>query len=150
MVRSSARDLGSKLACLPRASARSRREREIASSFADAFEQGDMDRVVALLTDDAWVTMPPEPFEYQGRETIAAFLHHVRTRRGGGGRTVLVPTRANGQPAFGHYAVEETTEMARATGLLVLTLEGDRIAMITRFDGRDLLPHFGLPSSLAR
>src|SRR5205823_8794164 len=45
----------------------SKREREIVGRFADAVEAGDVDGMVALLTDDAWVTMPPEPHEYQGR-----------------------------------------------------------------------------------
>jgi len=49
-------------------------ERELVGAFADAFENGDIDRVVALLTDDAWLTMPPEPYEYQGHDAIARFL----------------------------------------------------------------------------
>jgi RNA polymerase sigma-70 factor (ECF subfamily) len=123
-------------------------ERELADTFADAFEQGDMDRVVALLTDDAWVTMPPEPLEYQGRETIAAFLHHVTSRRSAGGRTILVPTRANGQPAFGHYMLEPGSDVAYGTGVFVLTLTGEGISMITRFGGSELVPQFGLPTTL--
>jgi RNA polymerase sigma-70 factor (TIGR02960 family) len=123
-------------------------ERELAESFADAFEKGDMDRVVSLLTEDAWVRMPPEPFEYQGREKIADFLRHVNARRLSGRTTRLVPTRANGQPAFGHYIQEPGAAVAHGTGLLVLTLEGDRIGAITRFGGRDLLPMFGLPQTL--
>ena len=57
---------------------RSRRERELVGRFAHAFETGDVDGVVALLTDDAWLTMPPEPFEYQGRAAIATFLEDAR------------------------------------------------------------------------
>jgi RNA polymerase sigma-70 factor (ECF subfamily) len=127
---------------------RSPRERELAERFADAFEQGDIDRVVSLLTDDATVTMPPEPFEYEGREAIATFLRHVEATRVPGGITKLVPTRGNGQPAFGHYIKEPGEAAARGTGLFVLTIEGDRIAAITRFGGADLLPRFGLPSAL--
>ena len=56
----------------PRAAAALRRERELVGRFANAFEEGDIERVVELLTDDAWLTMPPEPFEYQGRAAIAA------------------------------------------------------------------------------
>ncbi len=125
------------------------REHELAESFADAFEQGDMDRIVSLLTDDAWVTMPPEPFEYQGRETIAKFLRHVNALRPPGRITQLIPTRANGQPAFGHYIKEPGEAVARGMGLLVLTLEGERIAAITRFGGGELLPRFGLPPTLS-
>ena len=126
----------------------SQRERELADSFADAFEQGDMDRVVELLTDDAWVTMPPEPFEYQGRATIAAFLHHVRARRADAAWTRLIPTRANGQPAFGHYMGDVASGTATGTGVFVLTLEGERISAITRFGGAHLLSRFGLPDTV--
>jgi RNA polymerase sigma-70 factor (TIGR02960 family) len=123
-------------------------ERELADAFADAFERGDMDRVVALLTDDAWVTMPPEPFEYQGRATIAEFLSHVAAGRADGSVTKLVPTRANGQPAFGHYFAAPGERVASGGGVFVLTLEGDRISVITRFGGAVLLPNFGLPPTL--
>jgi RNA polymerase sigma-70 factor (ECF subfamily) len=123
-------------------------ERELATGFADAFERGDMDRVVSLLTDDAWVTMPPEPFEYQGRETIANFLRHGQASRAEGALTRLVPTNANGQPAFGHYVAAPGEPVASGTGLFVLTLEGDRISVLARFGGAALLPHFGLPPTV--
>jgi RNA polymerase sigma-70 factor (ECF subfamily) len=126
----------------------SAQERELADTFADAFEQGDMDRVVALLTDDAWVTMPPEPEEYQGRATIADFLHHVAAGRVEGVVIKLVPTRANGQPAFGHYIAAPGERVATGSGVFVLTLDGDRISVITRFGGAALLPQFGLPAAL--
>jgi RNA polymerase sigma-70 factor (ECF subfamily) len=92
--------------------------------------------------------MPPEPFEYQGRETIASFLRHVNVLRVPGRVTRLVPTRANGQPAFGHYVKEPDEPTARGRGLIVLTVEGDRIAAITRFGHAELLPRFGLPATL--
>jgi RNA polymerase sigma-70 factor (ECF subfamily) len=123
-------------------------ERELATSFADALERADWDQLIPLLRDDAWITMPPEPFEYQGRETIAAFLHHITARRRIGGITRLLPTRANGQPAFGHYMASPGEDTATGTGLFVLTFNGDRISMITRFGGADLLPKFGLPTSV--
>jgi RNA polymerase sigma factor (sigma-70 family) len=103
----------------------SRREREIVGRLADAFEAGDIDGVVALLTDDAWLRMPPEPQEFQGREAIRAFLVDRQARRGEPLR--LVPTRANGQPAFDCYFRD------RPYGLLVVTLEGDRISALTWF-----------------
>lgn len=123
-------------------------ERELATSFADAFERGDMNRVVALLTDDAWVTMPPAPFEYQGRETVAAFLHHAQAQRREDTVFRLIPTRANGQPAFGHYVAEAGAASATGTGLFVLTLDGAGISMLTRFGGAELLASFGLPPSV--
>ncbi len=79
----------------------SARERELVGQFSIALEEGDVDAIVALLTDDAWVTMPPLPYEYQGPEAIGRFLRDRARRRGGPLR--VVPTRANGQPAFGCY-----------------------------------------------
>jgi RNA polymerase sigma-70 factor (TIGR02960 family) len=123
---------------------RSPRERELVGRFADAVESGDVDRVVSLLTDDAWVTMPPQPYEYQGHAAIAAFLSD-RARRRDDRALRLVPTRANGQPAFGCYLPDTQTAIARAYGLMVLTLEGDRISAITWFGDNSVFPHFGLP-----
>ncbi len=122
-------------------------ERELVARFADAFEEGDLDRVLALLTDDAWVTMPPEPLEYQGHQAIAAFLSHAFEARWQT-RHRLVPTRANGQPAFGHYIPDPQSGVVRGVGMLVLTVEGGQIAQITRFGGAALLGHFGLPRTL--
>jgi RNA polymerase sigma-70 factor (ECF subfamily) len=127
---------------------RSPRERELAARFADAFERGDMEGVVAMLTDDALVTMPPAPLEYEGREAIAEFFDHVTARRAPGRRARLVPTHANGQPAFGHYIAEPGAATAAATGMLVLALEGDKIAAIARFEGGGLVSRFGLPPSV--
>jgi RNA polymerase sigma-70 factor (ECF subfamily) len=126
---------------------RSARERELVGRFAEAFEHDDVDGVIALLTDDAWVTMPPEPYEYQGAEGIGRFLRdRVRDRAGRGVR--LVPTRANGQPAFGHYMKDPHAPIGRSAGLLVLTLEGDRISALTRFGGTGVMGLFGLPRTI--
>jgi RNA polymerase sigma-70 factor (TIGR02960 family) len=122
------------------------REREVVGRFADAVQSGDLDTLVALLTDDAWVTMPPAPHQYQGRAAIGAFLRNRATRRGGPLR--VVPTRANGQPAFGCYFPAPHTAIARPYGLFVLTLDGDRISDITWFSDTGLFPHFGLPRTL--
>jgi RNA polymerase sigma-70 factor (ECF subfamily) len=121
------------------------RERAIVGRFADAVEAGDIDGMVALLTDDAWLTMPPEPHEYQGRGAIGAFLSGREVRRG---RMRLVPTRANAQPAFACYLPAPETEIARPYALFVLTLEGDGIAAITWFADSGAFPHFGLPRIL--
>jgi RNA polymerase sigma-70 factor (TIGR02960 family) len=126
---------------------RSTRERELVDRFAEAFEGDDVDGVIALLTDDAWVTMPPEPYEYQGPAAIARFLRD-RVAARAGRRVRLVPTRANGQPAFGHYMEDAHAPVGRFSGLLVLTLDGDRIAAITRFADSGVLARFGLPRTL--
>ena len=115
------------------------------AQFANAIEDGDVDTVVALLTDDAWLTMPPEPYEYQGAATIGAFLRDRTITRGS---PLLVPTRANTQPAFGAYFPAPQTEIARLYGILVLTLEGRQISAITWFGGNNGSSRFGLPRIL--
>ena len=126
---------------------RSASERELLASFAEAFEDGDIRRVVQLLTDDALLTMPPQPLEYQGHDAIAAFLDdRFATHRGR--RVRLVPTRANSQPAFGQYIDDGHSPIGRYFGIIVLTLDGDRISAITRFGDSGFLPAFGLPRVL--
>jgi RNA polymerase sigma-70 factor (TIGR02960 family) len=119
-------------------------EVEIAGRFAAALASGDVDGLVALLTDDARLTMPPDPVEYEGPAVVAAFLRERCTGRG----MRLVPTRANGQPAFGCYVRDPQAPIARAYGLLVVTLDGDRISAITRFVDSSVYPYFGLPRTL--
>jgi len=121
-------------------------ERELVGRFVDATEAGDVDHIVALLTDDATVTMPPQPFEYQGHPAIAMFLSDRARLRGAPLR--LVRTRANGQPAFGAYLPSPQAAIAHPYGLLVLTLEGDQISAITWFADCSVFPHFGLPRTL--
>jgi RNA polymerase sigma-70 factor (TIGR02960 family) len=124
----------------------SKLERDVVGCFADAVEAGDIDALVAVLTDDAWVTMPPEPYEYQGRSAIGAFLRDRDARRGVPLR--LAPTRANTQPAFGCYLPDLRTGIARPFSLFVLTLEGDRISAITWFANSAVSPQFALPPVL--
>jgi RNA polymerase sigma-70 factor (TIGR02960 family) len=124
-------------------------ERALVARFTEAFEGGDVEGVVALLTGDALLTMPPEPLAYQGPAAIAGFLSTVPA----GGRLDqfrLIPTRANGQPAFGCYLRDPHAPVAHAYGLMVLTLDGDRIAAITGFPDTSVFPHFGLPRTLRR
>jgi len=123
----------------------SAREREFIARITRAYETGDVDDVVALLTDDVILAMPPRPLEYQGRELAARFLATVAFRQG---RTFrLVPTRANGQLALAAYLLDPDTGIAQANSLLVLALEGGRIGVMTRFDAA-VLPRFGLPLTL--
>ena len=122
-------------------------ERELVRRFADAFQADDINGIVALLTEDAWLTMPPSTLEYQGRLVIASFLRENTTWRRGQ-RYRLVPTRANTQPAFGCYRTDPHAPIAHATGLVVLTLEDERIAAITQFMDTSILSRFGLPRTL--
>jgi RNA polymerase sigma-70 factor (TIGR02960 family) len=124
----------------------SARERRLLGRFADAVQSGDIDDIVALLTDDALLTMPPQPLEYQGHQAIAAFLRHRAELRGTPLR--IVPTRANTQPAFGCYLPDAQAAIARPYGLLVLTLAGDAITAITWFADTGVFRHFGLPRTL--
>jgi RNA polymerase sigma-70 factor (ECF subfamily) len=122
---------------------RSARERELVGRFATAIEEGDVDALVALLTDDSVLTMPPYPYEYEGVEAIGNFLRKRAARRDEPLR--IVPTRANGQPAFGCYFPCPQSDIARAYGLMVLTLSGSKVAGITFFADSGVFPHFGLP-----
>jgi RNA polymerase sigma-70 factor (TIGR02960 family) len=121
-------------------------ERRLVARFADAVQSGDVDGMVSLLTDDALLTMPPLPVEYQGHDAIAAFLRHRAQLRGVALR--VVPTRANTQPAFGCYLPDPHAAIARPWGLTVLTLEGDAIAAMTWFTDTGVFRHFGLPRIL--
>ena len=98
--------------------------RELTRRFADAFQADDVDGLVDLLTDDAWLTMPPAPHQYQGVAAIASFLRASAAWRAGR-RFRLVATRANTQPAFGCYLEDGRAPTAGAAGLVVLSLDGD-------------------------
>ena len=141
--------LGSQLPAADREHApgpNSAREREIMGRFADAVESGDIDGMVSLLTDDALLTMPPQPLEYQGHHAIGAFLRQREEVRGRPLR--VVATRANTQPAFGCYLPDAQAAIARAYALFVLTLEGEQVSAITWFGDTGVFRHFGLPRTL--
>jgi RNA polymerase sigma-70 factor (TIGR02960 family) len=118
-------------------------ERQLVERLTRAFENSDIDAIVALLSEDVQFVMPP--LEYHGRELAARFLAAVtlQQRR----RNRIVATRANGQPAFGLYVHDPGGLIFHAMGLLVLTLAGHHVCAITRFD-TSVLPRFGLPRRL--
>jgi RNA polymerase sigma-70 factor (ECF subfamily) len=122
--------------------------RALMGRVGDAFERGDVDALVALMTEDAWVRMPPEPHEYQGRPAIAAFLRTRPIFRAGRIGLRLVATRANGQPAFAYYVPDAHAGVARAGGLFVLGVRDGAVSAITRFGDLAVLPYFGLPRTL--
>jgi RNA polymerase sigma-70 factor (ECF subfamily) len=122
-------------------------QRELLDRFAAAVEHGDTAGLISLLTDDAWLTMPPLPYEYQGAEAIARFIARERgDRRGANLR--LMPTRANGQPAFGCYLPDPGAPIASAYGMMVLTLSETGVSAIAWFGEPSLFAHFGLPGAL--
>ena len=118
-------------------------EQQLVDRLTRAFESGAVQDVVALLTEDVLLSMPPLPLEYQGRELAGRFFTAVWRGR----RYRLVATRANGQPAFGVYVRDSQAGVAHANGLLVATLAGPGICALTRFDN-SVLPGFGLPRML--
>jgi RNA polymerase sigma-70 factor (ECF subfamily) len=117
-------------------------ENALVAKFVSAYEASDLEALAALLTDDVFISMPPMPFEYVGRDAV---VHFCATVAAAGRRFELVPTRANGQPAFGAY-LRGPNGASEAVGLIVLELSGDRISAMIRFED-SVLPRFGLPAS---
>lgn len=119
-------------------------ERRVVEAWCDAFARMDIPRLVELLTEDAWLRMPPLPFEYQGPEAAAAFFTAMST---GPRNDRIIPARANGQPAFAAYAEDPITGVLHCRGLFVMTLAGDRVYEVTRFEPA-LAALSGLPRTL--
>jgi RNA polymerase sigma-70 factor (TIGR02960 family) len=117
-------------------------EGDVVERFVTAFQHGDIRAVTDILSDDARLSMPPEPIQCNGPAAVVAYL---RWRGFWGPELQLVPTRANGQPAFGYYLPDRTTAEPRARGLIVLTVVDERVTTITRFGGPQHLARFGLP-----
>jgi RNA polymerase sigma-70 factor (ECF subfamily) len=122
-------------------------ERDAVARFTDAFERGDVTALVAMLTDGARLTMPPWPLGFRGRSAAAGLLSTV-VFRGGTRRFRLVPTRANGQPAFACYFTDRDAPAASGNGMIVLSLAGSRIGGVTWFLDNALLHRFGVPAAL--
>jgi len=122
---------------------RSPHEAQTVQRFVDALQRGDLEGVVALLTEDARMTMPPEPFEFRGPRPIADFLSWAW-----GNDVKVVPTRANGAPAFGYYRPDPHAGVHRAAGIIVVTVEGERLSSLTRFGDKSLIATFGLPRTI--
>jgi RNA polymerase sigma-70 factor, ECF subfamily len=120
--------------------------REVVDGFVEAWERSDVDAVVAMLTDEAAITMPPIPTWYRGREAVGGFLRRRPLARAD--RWRLLPTSANGQLAFGFYLQDGEDGTFIAHHIAVLTMRGRRIAEITAFLDAELLPRFGLPDEI--
>jgi RNA polymerase sigma-70 factor (ECF subfamily) len=118
-------------------------EQAVVAKFVSAYEAADLSALVALLTDDVFISMPPISFEYSGRTLASLFFGSIF---GAGRRFDLVATRANGQPAFGAY-LRSASGVRHGVGLYVIGLDGDRICAMTRFES-SVLPWFGLPRFL--
>jgi RNA polymerase sigma-70 factor, ECF subfamily len=120
-------------------------EQELVGRLTAAYETGSVDDLVALLTEDVLLAMPPIPMLYQGRQLVAEFLEAFVFASGNTFR--LVPVRANGQPAFGVYLHTPADDVHRANGVMVFTLAGSEICAMTRFDA-SVLAMFRLPDTL--
>ncbi|HEX5294882.1 MAG TPA: sigma-70 family RNA polymerase sigma factor [Streptosporangiaceae bacterium] len=118
-------------------------EDAIVARFVSAYESADLDALVALLTDDVFMSMPPMPLEYTGRDVVAQFCAPLF---GAGREYDVAVTRANGQPAFGVY-LRGPAGVSHGSGLITVALAGDRICAMTRFES-SLFPQFGLPPSV--
>src|SRR3984957_7302568 len=118
-------------------------EDAIVAKFVRAWEPAGLDALIALLTEDVFMSMPPIPFEYEGRDVVARFCANLFDA---GRRFDLVPTRPTARPAFG-ACLRAPAGIRHGTGLYVLTLTADRICAMTRFEN-SVLPWFGLPRSL--
>jgi hypothetical protein len=120
-------------------------DRKLVVRFADAFERDDIDLVVALLTDDAVVSMPPQPEWHAGRAAVERFLRERHmARRGAPWR--FVATGANGQPAYAYYVLAEGRW--ERSGLFVMSVREDGVESVTRFNDGGLLSRFGVPETL--
>jgi RNA polymerase sigma-70 factor (ECF subfamily) len=120
--------------------------RQIVNRFADAWERNDVDVDVAMLADDARMTMPPWPSWYSGRDAIATFLRSwpLSLRK----RWQLLRTGANGQPVVAGYLWDEQTTAFKAEAIIVLSFQAARLEEITAFRSPELFPRFGLPKKL--
>ena len=118
-------------------------EGAIVARFVQAYESADVEALVELFTDDVFMSMPPVPLEYEGRALVGEFCRRLFAT---GRRSSVVPTYANGQPAFGLY-VRAADGTRHASGFLTLTFAGDRVSELIRFEA-GVFPWFGLPASL--
>ncbi len=118
---------------------------DLIGRFAEAFQNDDIDAVVALLTEDAVVSMPPQPEWHQGRAAIARFLRERHAGRKGTAWR-FVATGANLQPAFGYYL--QRADGWHLDGIFVVGVRDGGIASVTRFHDNGLLSQFGLPERL--
>ncbi|MGA9747826.1 MAG: sigma-70 family RNA polymerase sigma factor [Nocardioides sp.] len=120
-------------------------QKELLERYVQAFWDKDIDAIVAMLTRDAIWEMPPFAGWYQGADNIGRLID---TQCPGGVHDMrMLPTRANGQPAFGLYMRHEEGDF-RPFHLQVLTLDGTRVEHVGAFFGDDIFTVFGLPERL--
>jgi RNA polymerase sigma-70 factor, ECF subfamily len=116
---------------------------EIVDAFVAAWERGDIDAVAAMLAQEAIIAMPPMPTWYHGRDAVVGFLR--RSPLAPGMRWRVIPARASGQVAFGFYLWRDEARAFTAHDIIVLTMDGARIAELIAFLEPETFRHFGLP-----
>jgi RNA polymerase sigma-70 factor (ECF subfamily) len=123
-------------------------QRSVVRRYVEAWEAIDIAGLIALLREDAVMTMPPDPAVFRGRKAIVDFFATVPAE-GALDSIPLLPTRANRQPAVGAYFLDPDAGIYRPYGIMVLTLDGDSIAEITGCTDPTVFPLLGLPSELS-
>ena len=132
----------------PHAPANAAEEERVMRRFQEAWAAVDFDGIVALLADDALLTMPPEAQRFEGGTQIGTFFA-TAPLDGQLDRIQLVPTRANRQPALAAYADEQGEGAYEAYGVMVFAIRGGRIDGITGFARQPaLFTRLGLPTQL--
>jgi RNA polymerase sigma-70 factor, ECF subfamily len=118
-------------------------DRALVGRYAAAFENADLAALVGMLREDAVLEMPPLPGWFRGRDAVVAFLGAEVLVRPGDWQ--MIPTAANGQPAFAAYAREDDGDY-HAHGICVLTLTGTQVSRMVCFNDPRLFGAFGFPS----
>jgi RNA polymerase sigma-70 factor (ECF subfamily) len=123
--------------------------RLLLDEYVHAWEAADIDRIIMLLTDGATFPMPPMPVVFHGKDAIRAF---ISTLFPGKAQNLwkLAGCRANGQPCFAFYKLDDTSQTYQPFALQLLTIEGGLISDATTFGYPSLFKYFGLPEALAR
>lgn len=121
---------------------------ELLQRYLETWESGDLERFVALLAEDAILSMPPQAEWFLGRDSIYRFLQTVRPAYAGQYR--LLPISANGVPGFAAYKQDDAKSTYRAATVMLVTVTDGYITEIVRFAAPSLFPSFGLPRELTR
>ena len=122
-----------------------RKLRRLVEAYIQAWEQRDIQAIVALLAEDANFIMPPFPNWFEGREAVAGFISANIETPG----LRHIETRANGQPAIGWYLWDEDEERFAAAAIEVYSFAGERLTQIAAFASPELFQRFDLPADLA-
>ncbi len=124
-------------------------ERLLLERYLEAWETADVDQLTLMLKQDATFPMPPVPGWYRGREAIGAFIAKTILFGAARGRWKLLPTRANGLPAFGLYRRQEDRPIYAAFAIQVVTLDAGLVADATTFGFPQLFRRFDLPEEIS-